>query len=376
MRKFYHITAIVLFLAALFGIPACFLLQKDAEFSESENRYLTSKPSVSVEKILSGKLMEDTEKYIDDQFPQRTFWISFKSDFLRLIGSKEINGVYLAKEGYLIEKWLPDEFDEERLTENTEALNSFAQRHQEQKISVMLIPTAGMILNDKLPKNAPMFNQQIAFDFVRNRLDGISYIDLNSLFASHSEETLYYKTDHHWTTHGAFLAYSAWCETNGRSVISDDFEIETVTDNFQGSLHSKVLGNYCAVDKIDLYKRKDEVLYRVEYNFGKAQSNTVYAMERLSQKDKYQVFLNGNHPEITIRTSQTNGKHLLVVKDSFANAFVPFLLNDYETIHIIDPRYYNGSIDDYMFDNRIDECLFIYNIKNFCEDKNIPDILN
>ncbi len=128
------------------------------------------------------------------------------------------------------------------------------------------------------------------------------------------------------------------------------------------------------MDKIELYRQGEEDAYDVAYNFGKMRSHTVYASERLLQKDKYQVFLNGNHPEVTIRTSQTNGRHLLIIKDSFANAFVPFLLKDYETIHLIDLRYYNGSIDDYMLENDINECLILYNIKNFCEDKNILDI--
>lgn len=376
MKKNYPIIAITLFVAVLFGIPVCFFLQEDQEFSESENRYLADKPSISVQNIRSGKFMKDTEQYINDQFPLKDFWISCKSDFMQLLGSKEINGVYLAKDHYLIEKWLPEEFDEGLLVENTKALTEFAQNHPEQKMSLMLVPTAGMILSDKLPKGAPMFNQENAYEIVSRNLHDISFVDLNSLFGLHRAESLYYKTDHHWTTYGAFLAYCAWCEMNGQSVDRDAFEIETVTEEFQGTLHSKVLGTHCAFDKIELYKRKNEAPYRVEYNFGKTQSDSVYDLERLSQKDKYQVFFGGNYPEITIKTAQANNRHLLVIKDSFANAFVPFLLNDYETIHIIDPRYYHRDIDEYICENGINECLFLYNIKNFCEDKNITDILH
>ena len=353
MKKSYHIAIIVLFITVLFCTPACFFLQKDREFSESENRYLAAKPAVSADKILSGKFMKDTEQYINDQFPQKDFLISFKSDFMRLLGCKEIGGVYLAKDGYLIEKWLAEEFDGDLLKKNTEALTEFAQRHPEQKISFMLVPTAGMILSDKLPKGAPMFDQKIAYNIVNRNLKHITFVDLNSLFASHSTENLYYKTDHHWTTYAAFLAYSAWCEINGRSANKNEFEILTVAEEFQGTLHSKVLGNHCSFDKIELYKRKNQIPYSVEYNFGKNRSDTVYDTEKLFIKDKYQVFLGGNHPEITIRTSQKNKKHLLVIKDSFANAFIPFLLNEYETIHIIDPRYYHGNLDEYIFNNSL-----------------------
>ncbi len=371
MKKYYQICAIVLFVAVLFCVPVCFFLQDDKEFSENENRYLAQRPDMSAEDVLSGEFMEDTEQYINDQFPQKDFWTGFKSDLLRLTGSREIGGVYLAKDGYLIEKWLPEDFDRQLLAANTETVSSFAALHPEQKVSLMLVPTAGMILGDKLPKGAPMFDQEIAYEIVRENLDGADLVDLNPLFIQHSAEALYYKTDHHWTSRGAFLAYCAWCEMNGQSADSDDFEIETVTAEFQGTLHSKVLGTHCPFDSIELYRRKDELPCHVEFNFGKTHSETVFAMDRLSQKDKYQVFLNGNHPEITIKTAQTNGKHLLMIKDSFANAFIPFLIGDYETIHIIDPRYYYGNIDEYIAENDITQCLFLYNIKNFCEDKNI-----
>ena len=319
--------------------------------------------------------MKDTEVYINDQFPGRDFWVSFQSDFLRWTGNREINGVYLAKDGYYIEKWLPESFDESQLIQNTEAINRLAERFPQQKFSLMLAPTAGMILSEKLPKGAPMFDQSIAYRLIDQNLRGISQIPLTALFTAHKDEALYYKTDHHWTTYGAFLAYSAWKEANGQSANRDDFTVETVTQAFQGSLHSKVLESGGPFDSIEIYRRKEEGPYRVEYQFGKTASDTVYAMEQLSQKDKYQVFLNGNHPEITIQTSRKNGRRLLILKDSFANAFIPFLIQDYQTIHVIDPRYYNGEIDQYIADNAINECLILYNLKNFCEDKNIEKTL-
>lgn len=374
MKKLYQVTVIVLFLAMLFLTPICLLLKEDADFSEKENRYLSGKPKISEQAIRSGKFMEEVEKYIDDQFPRRDVWISLKSDFLRLIGSKEINGVYLAEDGNLIEKWLPDEFHKSQLTENIHALNVYAKKHTEQKVSLMLVPTSAMIIKERLPKYAPMFDQRIAYDLVENELNGISYIDLKSLFESRSMDDLYYKTDHHWTTYGAFLAYTAWCKENGFSAKVIEFETDTVTKEFQGSLHSKVLGNHCAYDSIELYKRKNETPYRVSYNLGKDSSDTVYDMGQLEHKDKYQVFFGGNHPEITIQTAKKNGKHLLIIKDSFANAFLPFLVDHYETIHVIDLRYYNGNLDSYIADNKINECIFLYNIKNFCEDKNISSI--
>ena len=374
MKKKYRFGTILLFILALYGIPVSFFVMKDKDFSETENRYLSQKPAFSWENVVSGKYMQDVEKYINDQFPMRNTWISFKSDFLQNVGYREVNSVYLGDDDYLIEKWIDSDFDEKQLQKNIDAVNTFTQKHSEKKISVMLVPTAGMIYKDKLPPYASMFDQQVVSDAVKEQLSDAVYIDLIPLFLSHNTEDLYYKTDHHWTTKGAFLAYSEWCSGSGILTQESDFTESIVTTEFQGSLYSRVLGNHCAKDEIELYKRKNEIDYQVEYNFGNIHSNSVYAMEHLQKKDKYQMFLDGNHPEIAISTSQRNNKHLLVIKDSFANAFVPFMLNDYETIHIIDLRYYNGNIDNYILENGINECLILYNVKNFCEDKNISEI--
>lgn len=376
MKKIYNRITIALFLSVLFLTPIFLFLSKDNDFSENENRYLSQKPTISVDDILSGEFMQNTEKYIDDQFPFRDTWTAMKSDILQLTGNKEVNGVYWCADQYLIEKWLDCDFDEQQLQQNIDCINSFSENHPDQKTSVMIVPTAGLILKDKLPSNAPMFDQNIAFSLIENNLSDSCYIDVREPLFSHREDGVYYKTDHHWTTYGAYLGYEKWCQEHNCSVQSNDFEIKSVTDSFKGSLYSKVLSKNCPNDEINLYDRKNQIDYVVDYNFGKTQSDSVYALENLEKKDKYQVFFNGNHPELTIRTSQSNGKQLLIFKDSFANAFVPFLLNDYETIHMIDLRYYNADPASYISENGITECLFLYNVKNFCEEKNLSKIIN
>ncbi|MGN0403425.1 MAG: DHHW family protein [Acetatifactor sp.] len=374
MKKRYYFVAIVLLLSWIYCLLLCFLVKKDREFSETENRYLSQKPAFSMENFFSGQYTREVESYVNDQFPFRDAWVSFRSDFLQFAGYREINDVYLGEDDYLIEKWLDRDFEEAQLLKNMDAVREFVKRYPEQQTSVMLVPTAGMIYQDKLPSNAPMFDQQVVSDTLRENLSDVTYIDLIPLFLAHNTEELFYKTDHHWTTRGAFLAYEQWCGAKGMTAREEEFTARTLTTEFQGSLYSKVLGTHCAKDKVEIYHREDQAEYCVEYNFARSRSDSVYAMENLQKKDKYQVFFGGNHPEITIRTSQKNQKHLLVLKDSFANAFVPFLLNDYETIHIIDLRYYNGNLDNYILDNCINECLFLYNMKNFCEDKNLYKI--
>lgn len=376
MKRRGQAAGIVLFLAALYAVPALFAVGGDREFSENENRYLEQKPELSAEAVASGEYMEDAENYISDQFPARDLWISAKSDFLRLTGTKEINGAYLGEDGYLIEKWLPQEIDGEQIAKNIEALNVYAKMYPEQTMSVMIVPTAELVLQKKMPENAPAVDQNMLIRSVQDTLSGFEWINIKTVLEEHAEEAVFYKTDHHWTTYGAFLAYGEWGKSRGEAVSEEQFERNTVTENFRGSLYSKVLGSGCAQDSIELYRRKEEVPYTVSYQQGKTVGDSVYAMENLEKKDKYQVFLNGNHPELTIRSQNWNGKHLLIFKDSFANAWIPFAVNDFESIHVIDPRYFNGNIEEYIEENGITESLFLYNIKNFCEDKKLAKMFS
>ena len=184
MRKIYTIIATVLFLLVLFATPTILLTTKDEIFSENENRYLAQKPSVSFEAVLSGKFMRDTEKYIDDQFPTRDFFISVKSNLLQLLGSKDINGVYLANDKYLIEKWLESDFNEQQLRENLNIVNSFLKQHKSKKNSVIVVPTAGLVLKDKLPHNAPTFDQNIAFEMIVKGIENSDVVDLRNILLS------------------------------------------------------------------------------------------------------------------------------------------------------------------------------------------------
>lgn len=374
MKKSYRIIAAALFLAALFITPALLLFSSDRDFSENENRYLAQRPELSLEAVLSGRFMKDTEKYIDDQFPARDFFTSAGAGLLRLAGSREINGVYLGEDGYLIEKWAERDFRQERLERNLAAVEAFAARHPEGETTLMLVPTAGLILQDRLPENAPMFDQNKAFELAAEAVSQAALIDLRETLAAHRDEEIFYRTDHHWTSRGAFLAWADWAERKGFSAREEDYETETVTEDFRGSLYSKVLSRDCARDSIELYSRKGQSGCTVYYNFGKSRSDSVYAEEKLEKKDKYQVFLGGNHPELSIETGAAGGR-LLLIKDSFANAFIPFLLNDYESIHVIDPRYFNGDIEGYIAAKGITEFLFLYNMKNFCEDNELEALL-
>jgi hypothetical protein len=370
-KKWGKAAGIVSFLAVIGAVPLLTFTLKDREFSENENRYLAQKPYFSLEHIKTGEFMQDMEKYVSDQLPLRDSLTTARTELLKAAGSREINGVYLGEDGYLIEQWLEQDFDAEQLQENIESLNRFLEKHQDKKTSVMIVPTAAETMKNKLPAHAPSFCQETAMKQIEDGLSFGTLTDLRQVLAAHREEGVFYRTDHHWTSRGAFLGYLKWCEENEINTPIAQFQKVTVSDSFQGSLDSRVLEAEGSRDSIELFVREQEPSYTVSYNFGKEVSDSVYAPENLDKKDQYQIFLNGNHPEVTIETSNKNGRHLLIIKDSFANALVPFLIGDCESIHLIDLRYYRGSLDDYISQKGINEFLILYNLKNFCEEKHL-----
>lgn len=370
-KKWRNFLGIAGFLAVIGAAPAFTFTLKDREFSENENRYLAQKPYISLERIKTGEFMRNMEEYVSDQLPLRDSLTTARTELLKAAGSREINGVYLGKDGYLIEQWLEQDFDEERLQNNIEALNGFLEKHQDKKAFVMIVPTAAETMKDKLPPHAPSFCQEKAMAQIEKGLSSGTLIDLRQTFSAHREDGVFYKTDHHWTSRGAFQGYLKWCEANGMYLPASQFHPVQVSDSFQGSLDSRVLEAEGSRDSIELFTREQEPSYTVSYNFGREISDSVYAPENLKKKDQYQIFLNGNHPEVTIETSNKNGRRLLIVKDSFANALVPFLIGDCESIHLIDLRYYRGSLEDYISQREINEFLILYNLKNFCGEKNL-----
>ncbi|MEG2426131.1 MAG: DHHW family protein [Oscillospiraceae bacterium] len=375
MKNKSNLITIITFIAILFSITALNIFSADKEFSENENRYLSQKPEVSLNSVLRGEFTKKFEQYLNDQFIFREAWIRNKNNFQKSTVKKDINGVYLCKDGYLMEKCLEHEFDNAQMLININSINDFAKyckQNNYNKFSVIIAPNASLILKDKLPKYATNFDQDEKFDTIKKNIKDCEFVDIRDALKLHKNDYIFYKTDHHWTSKGAFLAYQQWCEEVGAvHHLKDEFKITTVTDSFRGTLYSKLLDKNSAYDSIDFYRFNTPIKYSVSYDFGKKKSDSIFSMEKLKKKDKYASFLGGNYPEIKITTENKNDKNLIIFKDSFANSFVPFLLKDYENISIIDLRYFRGDVKSYMRENNITEVLVLYNIMNFSRDKNI-----
>ena len=346
-------------------IASFFVLQliiKDIDFSELENRNLSSLPTLSADRLLDGTFEKEFETYVADQFPLRNQFISVKANAERLLLKKENNGVYLGKDGYLLQDF--KEPNLELAERNAGYISSLTDKFN---VYMALAPTATSILSHKLPAFASPYSELSFIDLVESKLSpAVHKVPIDAVLTAHKNEYIYYKTDHHWTTLGAYYAYTAFCETAGLTPIPlDDFNIETVPDGFYGSLFSKGNFTFIKPDTLQLFYPKNEIPVTVTYEASETVTDTLYAYDYLKKKDKYSVFLDNNHPLITIKTATHNGKKIMIVKDSYANSFVPFLTAHYEEIHILDLRMLSIPVRTYAIEHQIDDVLILYNVQNF-----------
>lgn len=343
------------------------------KFSENENRYLTQFPELTVENILNGRFTEKFEEYATDQFIGRGFWVSGKAHLERVMGKKENNGVYFANDGYFIEK---QSVNEDRLEKNIEAILKL-QNLSAYRTGFLLIPTASEILKDRLPPFAYQDIQKDMMDKTRKKLQGsgILYINPAKALQERKDEYLYYHTDHHQTTLGAYLDYTEVAKSFGFTpYLQTDFNQETLSDTFLGTTWSKTMLQNTPRDTITAFYPKFSVSYKMYFPVEKKEMEGLYAPSHLKTKDQYSVFLDGNHSIVEIKSTVKNGRRLAIFKDSYAHSIVPFLANHYEEIDVIDLRYYNLDPFLYLQEHKIDDILLIYNAQNFATDVNIAKL--
>ena len=365
----------IIFILILFLFLIINIIVPDREKSVQENRMLATKPKFRLSSLISGDYDEKFEAYMDDQFVGRDMWRKLKVTVDRICGSRLENGVYIGRNGQLLEQI--EVADENHLAANIKAIKSFSESQKKIPVRMMLVPDAANVLNHSLPALAKPEDQTQMFSMVRKDLgDSVEWIDVSTELNKHKTEKIYYKTDHHWTTLGAFYAFQAAAPSLGiEGDLSGKYVSYAVSDSFNGMLASKSGVNLGEKEQIDIYvPTEEDTDLIVDYVDEGKRSTSLYDSSKLKEKDQYTVFLGGNSSLLDIRTVSTSTKRLLLVKDSFANSFIPFLTPYYREIVVVDPRYYSGTINDLMDSYRISEVLFLYSGNTFFKDNNISGV--
>lgn len=377
-QRQYYKTSALLFILFLVLFVGANIITKDKTFSETENRMLAGKPKFSVDKLLEGRFTSKFEDYVVDQFIGRDFFTNVKINMDKLLGKKESNGVFLGEDGYLVENF--NKPNEEAVKENIQAINNFCTRYKNIKQYMLISPTAVSILKDKLPMDAPIMDQEAYLQSYKDKLpQSVSFVDNYKTMHDHRNEYIYYKTDHHWTSLGAFYSYKELAKSMGLEERPEDYYTQQMVSNdFFGALSSKSGYDVEEGDKVNIYLPAKEDIEHVVVNYVEEQERiaTLYSSEALEQKDNYEVFLKGNHPLVKIKTDANNNKTLLLFKDSYANSFIPFLVKDFSKIIVVDPRYYYEDIDSLMQQENVNEVLYLYNANTFFNDTSLSPVLN
>lgn len=343
-------------------------------FSEQENRYLAKIPKFSFEKLVNGEYQEDLESYINDHFVFRNMWIKIKSQEERLLGKTENNNVFIGKDDYLFERFEYTEEAERNFKDITKIVNKFAEK-QEKPIYFMLIPNSIYINQDKLPDFAETPDQnEIINNFYAKLSDNIKKINVTETLKKNKDNYLYFRTDHHQTSNGAYLAYKEFNDAKGITTLPlSQYNLKMVSNSFLGTFDSKAQIVNQKPDDIMVYENKNNTNLK-EVIYDNEVTKSIYNEEYLNTKDKYSYFLNGNNTKVVVKTNVENNKKLLVIKDSYAHIMTQFLCNDYQEIHFIDLRYYKKSMSEYIKENGIDEVLFLYNVSNLATDIGIRNL--
>ena len=362
----------VVFLVLIFGMAVANLLSPTRAVSESENRHLKMMPKFSWKALVDGTFTAEFEEFLTDQFIGRDGFIGVKTESEYLLGKRDTNSVYFGKKGYLLEKKTSHDLDEQ-LEKNLGYLEEFTERAAAElgagHVRVLMAPTASLLEADKLPAYAPIYDQQAVLDELESRLPEGVYVDAAGVLQAHAGEELYYRTDHHWTTLGAFYAYQAWAKSLGLAPLSDP-SLRVVSEDFLGTTWSKLhaLGQ---ADTISVYDSEKKVA--LTHN-RQTQSEGFYDWAALEKRDQYAVFLGGNDGLLEIRPTEEGGgekRVLLVVKDSFANCFLPYAAEHFDTILVVDLRYLNMSLKALASQYEVTDLLVLYNVQAFATDATV-----
>lgn len=364
----------------IFCMIAFFLLNlivSDKEMSEEENRMLAKMPKLTWSSLLSGDFMSKYETYLADQFAGRNFWRSIKVGLSSFGGSKKEENILIGRDDYLMEEIISP--DQEVLMENLDAIRQFANQDRDIPIYMLLVPNAANVMSDRLPAFASVADQSRMLAQVKRELgEDVEWLDAAAALESHAGERIYYKTDHHWTSLGAFYTFSGVAEQMDiKEDVSSGFVSYPISTTFNGMLAAKSGCRLNVREEIYIYvpRDKDNDLV-VNYVDEQRKTSSLYDSSKLKTRDQYAVFLGENTSVVDIKTVADSSRRLLLIKDSYANSFVPFLAPYFREIVLVDPRYYSGTIEDIMDTYRISDVLFLYSGNTFFQDNNIKGVLS
>ncbi len=387
MKKITNIITISLFLAILFGLAAAFVIIPDKNYSENEKRNLQLFPEISLENLLDGKFSSEINEYFADQFPLRDAFVSIKALAELSLLKGENNGVLLGENETLAVRTFSifkdrlnrtegmDHFYDNSVKKQLEALNKFASEKASVPVHVIIPPRVIDVASESFDYPS---NVSVSLDaLISETLSLDIYIPLSSVLKEKysAGEYVYYRTDHHWTTLGAYYAYVEIMRSFGMEddiIPADKFTVNVAADDFYGTTWSKCGFTFVSPDNIEFWSLGNEDDFTT--TIGERTFSGFYDMSYLETMDKYSVFISGTN-DVTIVESYFDEERpvLLLPKDSFANSLVPFLAQHFDLV-LVNMANRMTNISAYAEQYSADRILFVWNAENLITSGNLGNI--
>ncbi len=354
-KRIIEYPIVVIFAAVCVLMLAGYIMLPQNDFSDMENRFLQKRPAVTAAGLADGSFMETFETYTNEQIPLRNVFVKCKAVFVWLTGSSENDGIAKGEDGYLFDKVLSTS---DKASKNIAAIKNFVSS-TDRDIYIAIAPTSTWVNAKRLPKGMPVLDEvSLSNDltFALKDAKNAHMIYLYDTLYEHKDEQIYYRTDHHWTTLGAGYAY--------RQIASKmNFEAQDITqyekhtaDDFYGTHYAKYKGIFVEPDTLEYY---DVPIKALELP-GRMVDNLIDE-DKLKGYDKYAAFMYGNDGRYVVHADKGTGRNLFILKDSYANCLIPYLVMNYDNITVMDLRYFGESVSDELATDPDADVLLLYN---------------
>lgn len=365
--KFHEKLTVCLFCGFLAVMMVLYCILPKAAFSETEKRELSAFPEFSWETLTSGKFGSEIETYMADHMPLRNFFVGVGAYYDLLSGRQVSKDIYVAENNRLVEA--PAVWDQTQIDKNMKYVNKLADS-LDIPVDFMIVPSAGFMMQDTISGPHDDYLDKEIIDTIYGLAgEKLQTLDLLTALQSDTQRNdLYYRTDHHWTSYGAYRSYAFYMNAIGREAA--DIERFTVEahQGFRGSTYSRSALWLTPGEPIELWRGSD-----LTVTIGEKTYDSAFFMDRLQEADMYTVYLDGNQPLVRIRNEANVGKgKLLVVRDSYANCIGPMLAENFEEVIMIDLRHYRLPASALCASEGIDQVLVLYSLGNFMTDTNFP----
>ncbi|MCH4239104.1 MAG: DHHW family protein [Oscillospiraceae bacterium] len=364
---------IAIFLLLIFGFSVTFWLLPKSSFSAEEKRALQPAPEFSAATVGDGTFASTVESYLSDHFPLRRELVGLHAYGSLICGNNGQNGIYFGKDGWLINK--PVSVNPANFQQNLDSIKDFSQK-EHLPAYLMAVPTTGFIMDDELPDAHEDYPDAQLLGEAKAKTEGaVQWVNLAGVLSSHSADApLYYHTDHHWTSRGAYLAYDTFaCDVGFHPMAQAAFRVRT-SGGFYGTTYAKSGFWFTRPDTLEVWQNPN-LTAKVEICEDGQQAKTsdnLFYWGQLKNEDQYPVFLNGNHSLVRLCNPNSSGKRLLIVKDSYANCLAPFLLAHYSQIDMVDLRYFRKTAASQLVkQDRLTSILFCYGLDDLVNDRNL-----